>query len=348
MENQDDYGTVSTEQVVVKRNKTFNFKGKEVKFFKPKEAGAIMLDILVRNDGNVGYKYQLHKNVGPGGHNVVCPGFHACPICQLRKKLADEKIAEGMDSKSVYKLKEIKSLFPSERVVYNVIEVAHPELGVQLFDASGMFRGATATGGKSFEAKLTSAIMTEKQVGMLTRFPWASPTEGSMLVGTVVNAEYPDPRSGKMIAFLEWQSLTFKPRKVQYDPSIIEQTIKPEEYINLLTHAQMETLMYGGDLAGQVVEEEPQEEEVAIEDIKPVASTKPMEIPKPAFPAATPAPTEAPKPVVEPAKDVCPYGGRIGKDKDKLPECADKCDVYVTCLQHWRKLQAQASNPDVL
>ena len=79
--------------------------------------------------------YGVHGNVGASERKYVCPASldpsKPCPICKYRSR----KIREGVD------FKELKSFRPSEREIYNVIDLDDAKKGVQIFDYSAFMFG---------------------------------------------------------------------------------------------------------------------------------------------------------------------------------------------------------------
>ena len=110
-----------------------------VEQFKIDKAGTYRFDILPYqvgahnpyfDEGEWAFErtYYTHRDVGPNKERAICLARtfdKPCPICEYRNKL----MKRPDDHK-----KEIKDLRPSERQLFNVIDVKDREKGVQIFD----------------------------------------------------------------------------------------------------------------------------------------------------------------------------------------------------------------------
>jgi hypothetical protein len=308
----DDYGVAGAGNG---GNRVSALKGITAKFIKPKEAGALVFDIIQRPDNTLAYAYRVHKNVGPGKHEIVCPRCMGlpCPICDMQKKVADQMEAEG--KLNVWKTKEVKAFFPQDRVIYNVVNVGDRASGIQLIDASDF----------KFHKPLLAAAATHKQVRALTRFPYASPTEGSSVVATIVMDKA--ILGGKEQTFASWSSFSFMERTQQYPADIINQVVLVEKFLNLLSYDAIERLLFGAP--------EPEQEEFQ-DDIPEIGqSLAHVEVPKPvettsAAPQAIGIPSMSNNHTAA-SGPVCEFEGRFGVDFNKLPECATKCNSFLEC-----------------
>jgi hypothetical protein len=83
-----------------------------------------------RKIGDFAYNLDVwvHRNVGPGEVSVVCPSKNygkACPLCEAADKAYKENDQDTA-----------KALKASRRVYYNVIDMADPDEGLEVFDVS--------------------------------------------------------------------------------------------------------------------------------------------------------------------------------------------------------------------
>ena len=108
-------------------------------FFSVKKAGVRRIDILpyeVKQDGNpfaakgsLHYErtYWAHRGIGPNNDSYICSAktFNKkCPICEYRAKLQKDPDAEEQ---------MVKDLAPKERQLFNVIDTAERDKGIQLW-----------------------------------------------------------------------------------------------------------------------------------------------------------------------------------------------------------------------
>jgi hypothetical protein len=318
----DDYG-VSVAGNNGGATNAFDFSrlGREVKFLKAKEAGAMVFDIIQRKDGTVAQLYRVHRKMGPNHmHDIVCPRQFGgqCPVCDMQKDMATKLEAAGVVKP--WSTKEVKALFPQERVVYNVKLPNDPDGPMMLLEGSEF----------KMLKRLSAAAATHKQVRTLQRFPYASPTEGSSVVATITNGEI-TTSNGKLVKYFDWDGFTFMERKHQYHESILDDVIEVEKYFNVLDYATIEKILYG------IVDENTEtfEDDMPDEASTPavVAGTKaPVEeVLKPVIGAKTA--TSVPigtVPDVTTSELKCPADGRFGKDFNSLEDC-ENCDFYLEC-----------------
>ena len=77
--------------------------------------------------------FWIHRGIGPNNESFVCPaksGKSACPICEYRKQRFDDP---DITDKEV---KELGSLKPKERQLFNVVSRDVEDAGIQLFEYS--------------------------------------------------------------------------------------------------------------------------------------------------------------------------------------------------------------------
>lgn len=78
--------------------------------------------------------YFRHTGIGPNSNSYVCAALTAnlpCPICEHRKQLLRDT---GPNDKGGQKL--IQDLKPKERQLFNLVDLASPDKGIQLWDFS--------------------------------------------------------------------------------------------------------------------------------------------------------------------------------------------------------------------
>lgn len=112
-----------------------------VEFFKVEKEGVVRLDIIPfiagkgnphAEDGMLHYErtYFTHPRIGASERTVICPQRTLnlpCPICEHQRKLkADDSAEEDL----------IKSLYPKERQLFQVIDLDSKDQKIQLWDVS--------------------------------------------------------------------------------------------------------------------------------------------------------------------------------------------------------------------
>lgn len=111
----------------------------DASFFSVKAEGTKRIDIIpyVVGEGNPyadpdSYHYErtywVHRGIGPNNETHVCPAKtfkKPCPVCEYRGKLAKDPDADD---------KTVKDLLPKERQLFNVVDAADPDKGVQVWD----------------------------------------------------------------------------------------------------------------------------------------------------------------------------------------------------------------------
>ena len=209
---------------------------KEVKLFKLDKEGTRRVDILpyratianpmVRDglieEGDLYFErtFYVHRGIGPNQDTYVCPAKSAnqrCPICEYRAKLAKDPESDE---------EQIKALAWKERQLWNVIDLDAPDEGVQLWDISYHLFG-----------KLMDKAVRD-----------ADPDE---------DFEYfPDLANGKTLKlgiaeksfagrnFYEVQTIGFKPRKRNYDESILDDVYCLDDLIQVLPYEKLKSILF--------------------------------------------------------------------------------------------------------
>ena len=330
----------------------------DVKFLEVKK-GTMLLDIIpyeVQSDSNpiVGagelwYErtYFIHRNIGSDNAVVVCPMKtlkKACPICEHRKMLMkDWDTNEEM----------IKALRPSERQLFNVINLDKESAGIQVLDISAYCFGE----------------VVEKEISEGEE-EWAGFPD--LVDGYTVKARFGEVSLGKN-SFLQADRVDFKERD-DYEDAILDEAIDLDACLNIMSAKDLENLFFEIDTseeeeetprrsrkAAPEPEEDPEPEEEAPRTRrtrkKPETKEEPEEEEKPKSRRsrkAAPEPEEDPaleekpksrrtrnKPEPEPEEEnsECPEGGAWGIDCDKLDAC-NECDKWEHCMDEKDRLAA--------
>ena len=198
--------------------------------FAPKP-GRMMLDILeyevgegnpIADPGTYYYErtFFTHRGIGPNNDSFICPAKTSgkrCPICEHRATLHadDGKAAEDL----------IKALKPTERQLFNLIDLKEPEKGVQLFLFSYF------NFGKMLDAEIGNADeddnwhnFADYDEGMTLRVSFA---EDSFAGNTFCRAE----------------SMNFKARKTAYDADeMLEQVYCLDDIIKELPYKELKDI----------------------------------------------------------------------------------------------------------
>jgi hypothetical protein len=153
--------------------------------------------------------YYVHRDIGPGEDTYLCAAKtlgKPCPICEHRAKLA----REGADDDV------IKALKPKERTLYNIIDTANREDGVQLLDYSDWLLG------KYLRGKIEGADPKERDAFEL----YADLSEG-MTVKIVTTEE-----KGAGGSWMVCNNIEFKPRDKQYEDEMLSKTFDLDAIIS--------------------------------------------------------------------------------------------------------------------
>lgn len=232
---------------------------KDMKFFKVKKEGIIRLDIIpfiagagnpFADEGVLHYErtYYVHPRVGgDDGDTYICPSETAglpCPVCEFRKKLkADEDADEEL----------VKSLYPRERQLFQVIDTADRAAGIQLWDISYHL----------FGKKLDEAIKNADEGDNYHRFYHLSK-------GFTLKIGFAEKKFGKNV-FYEATTIEFKPRTEQYEEDMLEQTHCLDDLLKIEDYDAIKAALQGGGGKKKSASDEDDEE-----DEKPKAKKRPV------------------------------------------------------------------------
>jgi len=342
--------------------------------FSIKKPGSYRIDILpykvgkgnpYADEGTLHYErtYWVHRGVGADEDTYVCPAKTAkkpCPICEYRAKLerdpnADEEL--------------IRALAPKERQLFNVVDLAAQDRGVQIWDNSYHLFG------KLLDSRIRNADDDED----FARF---CELEGGLTLK--LTAEEKSMGKNK---FCDVTSIDFKPRKDDYTEEWLDACYCLDDIVKVLDYDSLRKIfLQTADVDEEELEAddgapakparkqpkpEPEEEEPEPEEEEPEPEpdleeeetpqiTKGMRVSfklggKPAEGEVTSTPPNTTKVQVttddgkrwnvekarltvvkasKPAKPTggkkCPAGGTFGKDTDELEECAG-CELWDEC-----------------
>jgi hypothetical protein len=327
-------------------NPAFDWRsvGKEIKFFKPTKGknsiNIIPFEIKSKNhplvksgvmeigDLDCVMDYYVHKGIGPSSADVIClkKNFSKpCPICEE---------LEEMKQKGNAKQKEQDELKPKRRVLYNVIDLDNPRLGVQVFDASHF----------NFEKELIEEARAQSDDQEM--LDYADPEDGRIISFRAQPAKF----EGR--EFFEFKSFHFSKREEESEEvtkADLKDAISFDQIMKVYTYEQIQKILYGSEeeeeeretpparnldeesdepestsskgTGKKDSEPEPDKKEKSKERGKDRDSSKEKEEPK-----------EKSKEKDKSATDKCPHEHKWGKDNDEFEEC-DKCELWDACAR---------------
>lgn len=186
--------------------------------FKPK-AGTMLLDILpfVAGEGNPNADagawhwertFWVHRSVGVNQDWYLCPAKNykrRCPICEHRLKLMKEADDENEEL--------IKSLSPSQRQLFNVINLKDPDKGIQLWEISHHCFGKT----------LYSTLRAADEGDEWEKFFFLDD-------GLTLRVSFVEDSFGG-VSFMKAERIDFKVRREQYDDEKIKETYRLDKLL---------------------------------------------------------------------------------------------------------------------
>jgi hypothetical protein len=202
-----------------------------MKRFKLKSAGTKTIDILpfrvgkgnpFAKEGEVHYErtFHVHKSLGPNEDSYVCPAKTSgekCPVCEYRAKLARNPDADE---------DLVKSLRPSERQLFLVIDHADREAGPQLWDVSYHLFGKV----------LDSVLKNSDEDDGFDLFYHL--TKGLSLKLMVVEKSM---GKGKPFALVE--SVLFKQRKEQYSADMLDELPCLDDLLVIKPYKELQAIL---------------------------------------------------------------------------------------------------------
>lgn len=269
---------------------------------------------LSKGDPAYVLSFNTHYGVGLDKATVLCPkGTYgkSCPICE--KASADYNEADGD------KVQEdaAKSLFSRRRVMYNIVDLDHPEKGVQIINESFVL----------FEKSLLEALSN------------AEYSVASLCVGVDPN-EYPQKYIKIMTAtetmgkrsYVKF-NFAFKDFNGELDEdALLEEAVPLHKYIKCLSDAELTSLLYGTPVKDDSDADDVSDDDVDEDDDSPIPppSKKLSEaIPDAEAPARKIGTTSA-NPFT--GEGMCPHEHVFGKDYYRFDEC-DECTNEDKCLK---------------
>jgi hypothetical protein len=214
---------------------------KNMPLFRVKKPGVIRLDIMPyvaakgnphADEGMLHYErtYFIHGRVGPDQIGIVCPREtadlegkrHPCPICEMQRTLK-------MDPQADDKL--IKSLYPRERQIFQIIDVENPDAGIQLWDMSYHLFGRL----------LDARIRDQDEQDAFHLFY-------HLKKGFTLKIGFVEESANKRVWY-KAETIDFKTRE-PYGTSMLEQCVCLDELIKLLPTAEIEAALEGGERSG--------------------------------------------------------------------------------------------------
>lgn len=237
-----------------------------VSMFSIKKPGIYRIDILPYevgkgnpwcDEGDLHYErsYWNHRDIGPNGDSYVCLAKtydKKCPICEERVRMAKDPDSDP---------DVVKDLKPKERQLFNVIDLAEKEKGVQLWDISYYL----------FGKQLESAI----KMGDDGEYDLFADLEQGMTLKLNVEEKKMGTNS-----FSEVTAIEFKARKTPYDDDILEQTHCLDELLKETPYDKLKATFLQIDEDSNEDEDDDDEEETS--KSKKKSKTKPASKKKPA------------------------------------------------------------------
>jgi hypothetical protein len=256
-----------------------------------------------RKIGDFAYNLDVwvHRNVGPGEVSVVCPSKNygkACPLCEAADKAYKENDQDTA-----------KALKASRRVYYNVVDMADPDEGLEVFDVSHYY----------FEKELIGSASRKGENGQMVRFA------------------DPDNKYGKIIKFygekekvgtfesMKFKDFDFVERKIDVE-GFIEKAVSFDELLTLHSYDEIMMIMNGTDEEDNGADSESDESDTNAKDTPQPTKAEEDED------AALEARRKAKAASKAEGTNPCPSGYKFGIEWGDHPECKkDTCPVYKQC-----------------
>lgn len=302
-----------------------------------KEKESARLDIIpyIVTDKNLGYAepgdlwyektYFAHYKIGGGERNCICPTTigKKCPICEFAANLKRQpKTPENEEI--------IKDLRPKRRQLFNLINLAEPDKGVQIHE------NALFNFGEVLENELREAEGQNPEFGNFL----------NLKDGFTLKVRWDEEQQKGGRVYLKAGRIDFIERKRDYPESILKDSVDLDKALIILSYEEIERLFNGVEDDDEQdenkqktsVEEEERpsrssrkhyEKEEEEEEETPLQSTKEMDEEK----EERPHRKHKDVPI-----DKCPENGDFGKDWDSFDECED-CKVWGECKEEYKKVR---------
>lgn len=207
-------------------------KPEGVDFFSIKKEGSYRIDIIPyevgeRNpDADKGSlyfcrTYFAHPRIGVEEDTYLCLAKNfgkACPICEARTKMARDPDVDE---------EETKALMPKERQLFNVIDLAEPDKGIQIWDVS-------------FHLFLKHLLNKIKSQDDGDGYDLFHDLEDGKTIK--IGAE---PKKFAGNTFFEFSNLEMKDRKTPYDESMIEEAHCLDDLLIEMEYDQLKAIFEG-------------------------------------------------------------------------------------------------------
>ena len=240
----------------------------------------------------------VHYGVGPEEKTYLCRKTigKRCPICEYAAKL--RKTGEADEE-------TLKSLKPSKRDLYNVIDTEDRDKGIQLWEHSYFLFGAR------LEEELNES--DEEYDG------YALPDEGYTL-----KVRFKEKQLGKS-KFYETTRIDFIDRKKQYDDDIVEQATDLDAILNVLSYEELEQIFLGVDDDDDLpTASNTSSSSTTKSEDKPASDSKDKK-------SKNKATSDSEDVGSEDSDNKCPAGGVFGESTDSLDDC-DSCSIWEECI----------------
>jgi len=254
-----------------------------------------------RKVGDFAYNLDIwvHAKIGPGESTVICPSKSfgkSCPICE-----AVEHAYKTNDTETA------KALKARRRVYYNVIDMADPEEGLEVFDVSHYY----------FEKELIGSASRRGENGQMVRFA------------------DPDNRYGKIIKFygekektgsfesMKFKDFDFAERKIDVN-ELISKAVSFDELLTLHNYDDIMAIMNGTDEEESHANPESSKSDTSDEEEEESPSEEDED--------AALERRRKEKAAAKVEKNPCPHGHKFGIEWGDHPECKkDTCPEYKKC-----------------
>lgn len=169
--------------------------------------------------------YNIHYNVGGGNSRCICPTTinKKCPICEYAMNLRRQPKTPEIEE-------EIKSLRPKQRQIFNVIDLAEPEKGIQIHE------NAFFNFGKELEKEMNDAEGENPKIADFANYK----------NGYTLKIRWDEENAGGH-TYLKAGRIDFIDRKKQYSESILDKAVDLDNALNILSYEEIERMFNGAE-----------------------------------------------------------------------------------------------------
>jgi len=217
--------------------------GGDIEFLRFEKKGRFLIDILpfqvgkgnpYADEGELHYErtFYYHPRLGANQRHYLCAAKtlgEPCPVCDYRTELEQDADSDE---------KVIKSLYPKERQLFNVINTEEREKGVQLWEYSY----------HNFGKLLDQLIEESDEEDGYENFYHL---EGGMTLKLSVSEESMGSNS-----YLKVTHIDFRPRKKPYKESILEETFCLDDLLKVTPYDKLKAIFLQADEENEEEEEE--------------------------------------------------------------------------------------------